>query len=135
MHGHDICYIMRCCYSIIIDGNSKITGPPVISSFSFDDNLQEGQRTSISCNVMSGDLPIEITWLKDFHPIPTHLNITAMRVKFLSNLIFEELKGEMSGTYTCSASNAAETVTFSSHLSVKGKSEACIIWAEQQSTF
>ncbi|XP_035702797.1 Down syndrome cell adhesion molecule-like protein Dscam2 isoform X2 [Folsomia candida] len=97
----------------------NILRPPVISSFNFDDNLQEGQRTSISCNVMSGDLPIDISWLKDSQPIPPTLNVTPMRVKFLSNLIFEELRGSHSGIYTCSASNAAATVNFSAHLVVK----------------
>lgn len=76
-----------------------LPGPPVISSFNFDDNLQEGQRTSISCNVMSGDLPIDISWLKDSQPIPPTLNVTPMRVKFLSNLIFEELRGSHSGVF------------------------------------
>lgn len=96
-----------------------ISEPPLISPFNFDD-LKEGQRTSISCNVMSGDLPISISWLKDSLPIPQHLNITPMRVKFLSNLIFEELKEEHSGLYSCTASNEVASSTYSAQLSVKG---------------
>ncbi|CAG7728109.1 unnamed protein product, partial [Allacma fusca] len=93
--------------------------PPVISAFNFDENLVEGQRASITCNVMSGDLPIDIVWLKDFQSIPSFLNITKERVKFLSYLIFEELRNEHSGVYTCSASNAAATANYSATLTVK----------------
>jgi len=72
------------------------------------------------CNVVSGDLPIDIKWLKDYQVIPSILNITEMRVKFLSYLIFEELVREHSGTYICSASNGAATTNHSAVLSVKG---------------
>jgi Down syndrome cell adhesion protein len=94
--------------------------PPVISVFSFDENLVQGQRTSVTCNVISGDLPIDIKWLKDYQLIPSFLNITEMRVKFLSYLIFEELDRYQSGVYTCSVSNAASTANHSATLSVKG---------------
>ncbi|ODM92162.1 Down syndrome cell adhesion molecule-like protein Dscam2 [Orchesella cincta] len=92
---------------------------PVISPFRFDDDLREGQRTSASCNVISGDLPIDIIWFKDSSPIPNWLNVTENRVKFLSVLIFEELHHEHSGEFTCSVSNAAATVTQSATLNVK----------------
>ena len=77
----------------------------------------------MTCNVISGDLPIDIKWLKDYQLIPTFLNITEMRVKFLSYLIFEELERDHSGVYTCSVSNAASTANHSATLSVKGKKE------------
>jgi len=69
---------------------------------------------------MSGDLPIDIVWLKDFLPISNFLNITETREKFLSYLIFDELYEQHSGIYTCYASNAAATTNYSAPLLVKG---------------
>ncbi|CAL8129113.1 unnamed protein product [Orchesella dallaii] len=99
--------------------NVNVIRPPIISNFRFDDDLREGQRTSASCNVISGDLPIDIVWFKDSLPIPDWLNVTENRVKFLSVLLFEELYHEHSGEYTCWVSNVAATVTQSAKLTVK----------------
>ncbi|CAL8129109.1 unnamed protein product [Orchesella dallaii] len=99
--------------------NVNVMHPPVISPIRFDEDLKEGQRTSAFCNVISGDLPIDIVWFKDSLPISDWLNITETRAKFLSVLIFEELYHEHSGKYTCSVTNAAAMVTQSAKLIVK----------------
>lgn len=77
----------------------------------------------MSCNVISGDLPIDITWWKDGHPLALEhgRNITENKMRFLSVLIFDELRHEHSGEYTCSAENAAQTVKLAAKLEVRGK--------------
>ncbi|CAL8129128.1 unnamed protein product [Orchesella dallaii] len=98
----------------------NVMRPPVISSFKFDDNLREGQRTSISCNVISGDLPIDVVWTKDSKSIPKRLNLIENRVMdFLSVLAFENLNNEHSGEYSCTATNAAQAVVQAANLKVK----------------
>ncbi len=102
----------------------------MISNLKFDENLQEGQRTSILCSVTSGDLPINIVWLKDGLPIPNHLKVTENRVSFLSVLAFDELSEDHSGEYTCSAENEAKNVKQVATLLVKGndKIHFCLGW-------
>ena len=46
----------------------SISDPPVIDAFQFPARMQ-GERISVSCVVSSGDLPLNITWLKDGNPI------------------------------------------------------------------
>lgn len=50
-------------------------GPPVIESFKFPKNLQEGGRAQITCAVSSGDMPIYFSWKKDDNLIPSSLQV------------------------------------------------------------
>lgn len=43
--------------------------PPKITPFSFARDLNVGDRTSVQCVVVTGDLPLTFTWLKDNVPI------------------------------------------------------------------
>lgn len=45
--------------------------PPKITPFSFARDLNVGDRTSVQCVVVTGDLPLTFTWLKDNVPIET----------------------------------------------------------------
>lgn len=45
--------------------------PPKITPFGFARDLNVGDRTSIQCVVVTGDLPLTFTWLKDNAPIVT----------------------------------------------------------------
>lgn len=45
--------------------------PPKITPFSFARDLNVGHRTSVQCVVVTGDLPLTFTWLKDNVPIET----------------------------------------------------------------
>lgn len=51
------------------------SGPPVIESFKFPKNLQEGGRAQITCAVSSGDMPIYFSWKKDDNLIPSSLQV------------------------------------------------------------
>ncbi|XP_044574410.1 Down syndrome cell adhesion molecule-like protein Dscam2 isoform X3 [Cotesia glomerata] len=49
----------------------RVLVPPKITPFSFARDLNVGDRTSIQCVVVTGDLPLTFTWLKDNVPIET----------------------------------------------------------------
>lgn len=53
--------LMEChtCFCIVL------SVPPKITPFSFARDLNVGDRTSIQCVVVTGDLPLTFTWLKD----------------------------------------------------------------------
>uniref|UniRef100_A0A3B3SQB7 Cell adhesion molecule DSCAM n=1 Tax=Paramormyrops kingsleyae TaxID=1676925 RepID=A0A3B3SQB7_9TELE len=75
--------------------------PPFIQPFEFP-RFSIGQRVFIPCVVVSGDLPIFITWQKDGRPIPASLGVT------IDN-----------GNYTCIARNDAAAVEHQSQLIVR----------------
>ncbi|XP_076177344.1 cell adhesion molecule Dscam2 isoform X6 [Ptiloglossa arizonensis] len=49
----------------------RVLVPPKITPFSFARDLNVGDRTSVQCVVVTGDLPLTFTWLKDSVPIET----------------------------------------------------------------
>jgi Down syndrome cell adhesion protein len=92
---------------------------PVIDPFLFPKSLHQGQRYTILCSVSKGDLPVSIKWFKDGRIIssasgidPEFAGIGVINVSpFASNLVFESLRPEHMGNYTCMASNGAGSVT------------------------
>lgn len=123
--------------------------PPKITPFSFARDLNVGDRTSIQCVVVTGDLPLTFTWLKDNVPIDevseTSLTglegspksgladqprsrdqgpIKAINIRqydaFNSALSISTIAPAHNGTYTCRVANGADTVAHSALLHVNG---------------
>ncbi|KAJ8394703.1 hypothetical protein AAFF_G00043030 [Aldrovandia affinis] len=92
--------------------------PPFIQPFEFP-HFSIGQRVFIPCVVVSGDLPIFITWHKDGRPIPTSLGVTIDNIDFTSSLRISNLSSRHNGYYTCIARNDAATVEHKSELIVR----------------
>ncbi|SPP73122.1 blast:Titin, partial [Drosophila guanche] len=91
---------------------------PQMEQFHFNANgVNGGQAVRVMCMVTSGDLPIDIYWLKDsqpllrsiYHKIDEYTLILSLRQTTISD----------SGNYTCVASNAAGNASRSSSLKVK----------------
>jgi len=103
---------------------------PAIDPFVFPKSLQQSQRYTILCSVSSGDLPVQIKWLKDGRRIsssnglnPDFTGIGVINVSpFASNLVFESLRPEHMGNYTCEASNRAGTAFVTQSMVVHGMS-------------
>uniref|UniRef100_A0A4W3INH9 DS cell adhesion molecule n=1 Tax=Callorhinchus milii TaxID=7868 RepID=A0A4W3INH9_CALMI len=92
--------------------------PPLIQPFEFP-RFSIGQRVFIPCVVVSGDLPIRITWQKDGRPIPASLGVTIDNIDFSSSLRISNLSLLHNGNYTCVASNAAAATEHRSQLVVR----------------
>ncbi|CAN0279490.1 unnamed protein product, partial [Lampetra planeri] len=102
--------------------------PPIIQPFEFP-SVSVGQRVFVSCVVVSGELPILISWRCDGRPIREHGapgvvsgSATGVRVETLeytSSLRVASASPVHDGNYTCVASNAAATATHSSRLTVR----------------
>lgn len=69
--------------------------------------------------VVSGDLPITITWQKDGRPIPASLGVTIDNIDFTSSLRISNLSLMHNGNYTCIARNEAAAVEHQSQLIVR----------------
>lgn len=94
--------------------------PPFIQPFEFP-RFSIGQRVFIPCVVVSGDLPITITWQKDGRPIPASLGVTIDNIDFTSSLRISNLSLMHNGNYTCIARNEAAAVEHQSQLIVRGE--------------
>lgn len=119
--------------------------PPKITPFSFARDLNVGDRTSIQCVVVTGDLPLSFVWLKDHYSSlsPTTTSTTSISTSsttstdittrqyddFTSALSIGSITRAHSGNYTCRVSNAAATVTHTAQLQVNGNTHlttACL---------
>lgn len=99
---------------------SLVAVPPFIQPFEFP-RFSIGQRVFIPCVVVSGDLPITITWQKDGRPIPASLGVTIDNIDFTSSLRISNLSLMHNGNYTCIARNDAAAVEHQSQLIVRGE--------------
>jgi len=79
-------------------------------------------RAQVACSLVSGDLPITITWRKDGGPLVQDPDVQEQQLGFVSNLLFGNLAGRHAGEYTCIASNAAAVTNATAVLTVKGMS-------------
>lgn len=78
-------------------------------------------RAQVACSLVSGDLPISITWRKDGGPLPPDSSVQEQQLQFVSNLLFSDLAARHAGDYTCIASNAAAVANATATLVVQGK--------------
>ncbi|KDR18099.1 Down syndrome cell adhesion molecule-like protein CG42256, partial [Zootermopsis nevadensis] len=113
----------------------RVLVPPKITPFSFARDLNVGDRTSIQCVVVTGDLPLSFVWLKDHYSslspttstsistsstgTTTSTDITTRQYDdFTSTLSIGSITRAHSGNYTCRVSNAAATITHTAQLRV-----------------
>lgn len=79
-------------------------------------------RARLQCVISEGDLPLNVTWLKDGRPIPSKLGVLVRVLdEFSSILTINSITPSHNGKYTCVASNQATVVTHTAELSVNGK--------------
>ena len=79
-------------------------------------------RARLQCVVSDGDLPLNVTWLKDGMPMSPKMGVLVRALdEFSSILTISSITPGHNGNYTCVASNKAATVTHTAELSVNGK--------------
>ncbi|XP_077561118.1 cell adhesion molecule Dscam1-like [Haemaphysalis longicornis] len=94
--------------------------PPVVSPFSFPDDLTEGKRAGAACIVSDGDLPISISWLKDGRPLDPALAASVAEANdYTSFLSFTGVRQLHTGNYTCVASNPAAAANYTAPMVVQ----------------
>ncbi|ROT63266.1 Down syndrome cell adhesion molecule-like protein [Penaeus vannamei] len=96
------------------------TVPPKIMPFSFANNiLSEGNRASLTCQILEGDLPVNFRWEKDGGPVPLYDGITTRLLDdYQTQLVIEKISSRHNGDYTCLASNSAATRSYTATLTV-----------------
>lgn len=81
-------------------------------------------RVIITCNVLTGDPPISVDWLKDNLTISND-NLDDVQITELtdlgSSLVFRDVKQKHAGSYTCLATNQVGQDSYTAQMIVKGK--------------
>lgn len=97
--------------------------PPQVAPFTISEEPANwGDQVSAVCNVMKGDLPIEILWTFKGETIKseTHPGIHISKTKKNSLLSIDSVSGYHAGEYSCIASNLVGTSIRTAVLSVNG---------------
>ncbi|KAK7466725.1 hypothetical protein BaRGS_00037167, partial [Batillaria attramentaria] len=95
-----------------------VVEPPVIDAFSFPSRKQ-GDRIVVTCVISSGDLPITIAWEKDGKSIPHDLGVMVQKLGTYSSMLsIADASPKHDGNYTCHASNAAASASYTAPLHV-----------------
>ena len=99
----------------------KFLVPPKVSPFHAEETLHLGDRTTLTCSVTKGDLPLTISWLKDGRNVDPAQMVSVTQVdQFTSILLIENLSPDHNGNYTCVVRNLAAEVSHSHQLVVNG---------------
>ncbi|XP_011331013.2 Down syndrome cell adhesion molecule-like protein Dscam2 isoform X5 [Ooceraea biroi] len=100
-------------------GDVAVIVPPKISPFTADRDLHLGERTTLTCSVTRGDLPLSITWLKDGRSMGPSERVTVTNMdQYNSILMIESLSPDHNGNYSCVARNVAAEVSRTQRLVV-----------------
>lgn len=95
---------------------------PQIAPFNFgEEPLNEGDTASVQCIVTKGDSPLNISWYFNGRSLDGSYGIgTTLINKKISSLSIESVQEEHMGDYTCTATNLAGSVSYTSHLTING---------------
>lgn len=102
--------------------NIYLLDPPMIGPFQFPSNtVDEGSFVQITCSVVKGDEPLQISWSLQGDVVSSDPSITTTIIgSRTSILIISQVGYRHSGDYSCRATNNAGTATHSATLKVNG---------------
>lgn len=97
--------------------------PPKLSPFqSAKIQLNVGDRASITCSVIKGDVPLQMSWRKNGRSIDASQHVSIKQVdEYNSILVIDNLASDHTGNYSCHVRNSAAEVDISQSLLVNGK--------------
>lgn len=100
------------------------SAPPKIAPFFFGDGpLNFGEPTSVTCIILGGDLPMNVTWLLNGYPIDSDMGITMGSMGKRTHVLnIDSASENHAGNYTCNAKNTAGIDQHTAALIVNGLS-------------
>lgn len=110
--------ILLLCFRIVYCDEE----PPRLQQITALDALREGQRFRVACNVISGSMPLQISWYKDDSPLENSDLIQIRNLsEELSELIINSVSLNDSGKYSCIAKNSNGTDVSNVKVEIQGK--------------
>ena len=94
---------------------------PSIQTFTFKDNIVEGNAVSVTCFAITKTKPVTFEWLKNGVKINSHdENIRITSAEDLSVLVLDPVRLNDTANYTCIAKNIHGKDEYVATLTVKG---------------
>lgn len=88
-----------------------------------DEPAHMDQYITLSCTISDGDLPLNMYWTFNNHPITPESDVFISKIgKRSSVLTIENVKGHHAGNYSCHAQNSAGSAIYATELKVIGGS-------------
>lgn len=95
---------------------------PLILPLTYYENVNVGDELGIYCQVSKGDLPIFIKWSFRGFNDSRNIQIDTKRISNTASVLsIANASAHHSGTYTCTATNAARSTSDSTNITVNGK--------------
>lgn len=89
--------------------------------FYVEEDLNTGESVQLNCHVAKGDKPLDIIWSFNGEEITAKMGVTTTKISDRSNLlIISSVMATHSGSYTCSAVNAAGRTQYTVSIHVNG---------------
>lgn len=86
--------------------------------------MNYGESASVTCNIISGDLPVRIEWFFNGSPLANRVDLDRLNVadfgKRTKALSIDGVNERYVGNYSCVATNAASSVEHTDVLIVNG---------------
>lgn len=98
----------------------SLVAPRIAPFIVADAAVNTGDSISVVCTVTSGDTPLEFSWALNNLPITNQRDVSIMNNKRSSLLSIDSVTQRHGGTYSCVASNAAGSTSYSADLMVNG---------------
>jgi hypothetical protein len=94
---------------------------PHIIPFDVEEDVNTGDSVQLNCHVSKGDKPLKITWNFHGEELSSHMGITTTKIGDRSSILtIVSAMAAHSGNYTCTAQNAARTVSYTAMVHVNG---------------
>lgn len=94
---------------------------PEVQKFSFQEDIEVGQRISVVCSVKLDTGIVSFRWLKNGKELELSKNIRIKNDQEFSVLIIDPSDLNDEGNYTCVATNSYGSGKYTAYLSVKGE--------------
>jgi hypothetical protein len=94
---------------------------PHIIPFALDEDINTGESVQLNCHVSKGDKPLKITWNFHGEELSSHMGITTTKIGDRTSLLtISSVMAGHSGNYTCTAQNAAGSISYTTTVHVNG---------------
>lgn len=117
-------YYSSRCFPAIIKSVYLLSVPPSMKPFSFEGDSNVGETAQLTCHIIKGDTPLEITWVfqgPDGRVQPMPQPIIENRIgKKITMLEIPTVTEYHRGSYSCKAKNRAGIVNQTAFLMVNG---------------
>lgn len=101
---------------------------PHIIPFDLEEEVNSGESIQLNCHVSKGDAPLKISWNFHGEALSSHMGITTTKLGDRSSVLtIGSAMAAHSGNYTCTATNAAGSTSYTAPVHVNGTGSRMLI--------